>query len=362
MHIIESGSYSVIIAPLSNGMLSKMLKSSEYKKAKKFVLVDENSLKYCFPKVVDAIPELRDAELIEIDSGEDNKNIEICTQLWQALQDLGADRNAVLINLGGGVISDMGGFIASTYKRGIRFINIPTTLLAQVDASIGGKVGVDLGGLKNQIGLFSYPQAVFVDADFIRTLPKREVLSGFAEIIKHSLIRDASYFQELKGISWDKIDQLGELIPKSIQIKNEIVLSDPLESNSRKLLNFGHTIGHAVESLSFESDRKLLSHGEAVAIGMIAETWLSYRHRKLSESDFLVITGYISSLYPFWKFDSIDFHRLIELMKHDKKNNSESINFTLLDGIGNGVINCTCNAEEIKEALRFYLTTEHNEI
>lgn len=356
---IQTTDHPIYIAPLAQSPLSKLLKSAAYKNSKKLVLVDEHSLKHCFPLVVENIPELRDAEIIEIDSGEENKNIEICAQLWQALQDLSADRTAVLINLGGGVITDMGGFVAATYKRGIRFINIPTTLLAQVDASMGSKVGIDHGGLKNQVGLFVNPQAVFIDSTFLSTLPKKEILSGFAEMIKHALLSDVDYFEKLKLVQWDKLELLNEFIYESVKIKNEIVLRDPQEKGKRKLLNFGHTIGHAVESLSLESDRKILSHGEAVAIGMIAESWLSYRHRNLNEKQFLDITTFITSLFPFWKFDAIDFHRLIELMKNDKKNSDGKINFTLLDSIGKGAINCYCTPQEITEALRFYLTTEN---
>jgi len=346
--------HPVEIGSLAFSGLEELLVSSGLKEARKFILVDENSLQYCFPVLVSQIEALRQAELIEIESGEHNKNITICTHIWEALSDMQTDRQALFINLGGGVISDMGGFIASTYKRGIRFINIPTTLLSQVDASVGAKVGIDLNGLKNQIGLFAEPLAVFIDPVFLSTLPTRELLSGFAEVIKHALIADKSYWElilnshPLGNADWEPI------IQKSVAIKQSIVEADPTEKGFRKVLNFGHTIGHAVESLSLEGGRTPLTHGESVAIGMICESYLSERKRKMNKEELSSISTLITSLYEHRVFEDMDTHRLIELMKNDKKNKDDSISFTLLDGIGKPVHDLSCTADEISDSFRYY--------
>src|SRR5690606_32174448 len=207
-------------------------------------------------------------------AGEENKNIDFCIGIWKMLLDFGAERNSLLINLGGGVVTDMGGFAASTYKRGIDFVQIPTTLLSQVDASIGGKTGIDLDTVKNIIGTFTQPEAVYINVDFLNTLDKRQLVSGFAEMIKHDFIFDASYFEDLKGFSFDRPDE--DLIYRSVGIKNEVVKQDPKESGLRKILNFGHTIGHAVETYSIDNDDNPLLHGEAIAVGMICEAYLSH--------------------------------------------------------------------------------------
>ena len=356
VNIISAENYNVYIGPLKQSPLQKLLTSAEYKKSRIFILVDENTLRSCFPKLVEEIPAVKHAEIIEIESGENNKNIEICTSIWEALSELGAERNSLFINLGGGVISDLGGFIASTFKRGMRFIHIPTSLLAQVDASVGSKVAIDLKGIKNLVGLFSDPQAVFIDPQFLITLPKREVLSGFAEIIKHALIADADYWSDLHQINFSENRQLESLIHRSIEIKNEIVREDPDEKGKRKLLNFGHTIGHALESLSMEGGRNMLTHGEAVAIGIVCETWLSWKHKNLPEEEMDQIVSFIRSHYPLWSFDDMDFHRLIELMRNDKKNRDNTLLFTLLERIGKGTWDCSLQASDIKESFRFYLS------
>lgn len=351
---IQSNNCPVYFGPLGQSPLQKFLSSSENKKAKKFILVDEHTLGSCFPRVVEEIEALKNAEIIEIESGENNKNIEICTRIWEALSEMKADRNSIFINLGGGVIGDMGGFIASTFKRGIRFVQIPTTLLAQVDASIGGKVAIDLGGIKNIVGLFSQPQAVYIDPGFLITLSKREMLSGFAEMLKHGLITDKSYWEKLKKTGFGELEQYSDIICRSVEIKNEIVTEDPLEKGRRKSLNFGHTIGHAIEALSLEGGRKSLTHGEAIAIGMICESRLAHKEKGLPEAELNEISTFLLSLYPFYTIDEMDFHRLIELMRNDKKNQNDSINFTLLQSIGKSVVDCSCTADAIKESLRYY--------
>jgi len=353
---IKANTYSVFISKNIAKEINWFLNANENRYSKLFILVDENSLKYCYPQLVVEIPAFEDAEIIEIESGEENKNIEICTQIWAALSEYVAERHSLLVNLGGGVIGDMGGFIASTFKRGIRFINIPTTLLSQVDASVGGKVGIDLNHLKNEIGLFSNPSAVFVNTGFLSTLDKRQLLSGFAEIIKHALITDLAYWKKVKKISFDNFEKLEDLVVTSIQIKNKIVKEDPLEKNIRKTLNFGHTIGHALETFFLEQPqvKKQLLHGEAVAIGMICETYLSHCVLKLPASTLKEITSFILSVYnPIHLFEK-DSQRLIELMYHDKKNENGELNFSLISSIGTCEINNVVSTDLVKEALNYY--------
>jgi 3-dehydroquinate synthase len=329
-----------------------VLNYSEFKRSRIFILADENSLKCCYPLVLDRVKRMKEAEIIEIESGEENKNIDVCHNIWSALSSLGADRQSLLINLGGGVIGDMGGFAAATFKRGIAFIHIPTTLLAQVDASIGGKLGIDLGHLKNEIGLFCDPAGVFIYPGFLSTLDKRQQLSGFAEIVKHGLIADAGYWKKIRA--WTVEEPFANFVSRSIEIKNEIVKKDPQEKGPRKALNFGHTIGHAVESWSLEGGGAQLLHGEAIAIGMVCESWLSAERCGLDKSLLNEITSFILHTFKTIQLEKFDDLRLIELMRHDKKNSGDKINFTLLSDIGKAEINRTCSVEEIKRSLRYY--------
>lgn len=325
-----------------------------YQSSHIYILVDENTLEHCTTQLISSIEYLHDAEIIEINSGEENKVLDICYQIWLTLSEFKADRNALLINLGGGVITDLGGFVASTYKRGIDFINIPTTLLSQIDASVGGKTGIDFEGLKNMIGVFNEPKGVFVYPPFLKTLDKRQMLSGYAEALKHALIKDATYWTDLQANYLSNAENWEQLIAKSVQIKNDIVLADPFEKNERKLLNFGHTIGHAIESCSLKKDEMPLLHGEAIAIGMICESYISSKQLKLSENELKEISATIVSTYPKYKMDESCYHELIELMKNDKKNDNDTINFTLLSKIGEGVINQNVEMDLIIDALNFY--------
>lgn len=327
-----------------------------YQKAKIFLLVDENTLNSCATQLISIVKALEKAEIIEIESGEENKTIDICYQLWKTLSDYKADRDALLINLGGGVITDMGGFVASTYKRGIDFMNIPTTLLSQIDASVGGKVGVDLDGLKNMVGVFNEPKAVFIYPDFLKTLDKRQMLSGYAEALKHALIADADYWSKLKKGMLSDASFWTKLITRSVEIKNNIVLNDPIEKGERKLLNFGHTIGHAVETHYLSGDDLPLLHGEAIVIGMICEAFISTKINGLSEVALKDITTTFSKFYKLPTLKMEEFHSLLELMKNDKKNTKSNLNFTLIKAIGEGSFDHKVTTELIIESFHFYNT------
>jgi 3-dehydroquinate synthase len=351
---IKASSYSVFVSKDISKEINRFFKVNKGKFSKIFILVDENTLTHCYPRLVAAIPEFVDAELIEIESGEENKNIEVCVQIWSTLSEYSADRQSLFVNIGGGVIGDMGGFIASTFKRGISFFNIPTTLLSQVDASVGGKLGIDLNHLKNEIGVFNNPLAVFVDPTLLTTLDKRQVISGFAEMIKHALIADATYWKKIKQVDFNDLDKLTKLIDTSIQIKNQVVLADPFEKNVRKTLNYGHTIGHAIETHFLENEKQPLLHGEAIAIGMICEAYLSNMVSGLSDKALKELTTFILSVYKPVKINSNNYNRFLQLMQHDKKNEKGKINFSLLSAIGKCEINVGATADQIKDSLDYY--------
>ncbi len=301
------------------------------------ILVDENTKRDCLPIFLKASN--IDAILIEIPSGESHKNLESCQLIWNVLSSHHFDRNSLLINLGGGVIGDIGGFAASTYKRGIDFIQIPTSLLAMVDASVGGKLGIDFAYLKNQIGLFNNPKAVLINPVFLISLPKNQLLSGFAEVVKHALIADKCYWKEIKTTPLEKMNW-ESIILQSLVIKNNIVRQDPLEKDERKKLNFGHTFGHAIESLYLKLEKPIL-HGEAISLGMILECNLS----KINKEEKDEITSFILNTFSIPKKPPIS--SLLEWMKSDKKNRKEKINFTLLSGIGTSIINQEFTIDEL---------------
>jgi len=333
--------------------LAELIEKGNYSNV--FVFADRNTSEACLPVFREMLDDYSGFDLIETDPGEENKNIDFCIGIWKTLLDFGADRKCLVINLGGGVITDMGGFVASTYKRGVDFINIPTTLLSQVDASVGGKTGIDIDNVKNMVGTFTLPQAVFIEAEFLKTLPKRELLSGFAEMIKHGLIADQTYYYELKKANYQNITTAA--IHRSVEIKNEVVTEDPLEKGRRKILNFGHTIGHAVESYSLSKDKKPLTHGEAIAIGMICEAWLSQKNSTLSAEELEEIRTYISSVYPAYKIKEKSFEKLSVLMQSDKKNEHGNILFTLLESIGKCTYNCRVSESDIRESMEYYNLT-----
>ncbi|HET6224741.1 MAG TPA: 3-dehydroquinate synthase [Bacteroidia bacterium] len=352
---IKSADYSVFITRDIAKEINTFFQANKDVYSKLFILVDENTFKDCYPPLVEKIPAFKDAELIEIESGEENKNIDVCVQIWGTLSELGADRKSLFVNLGGGVIGDMGGFIASTFKRGIDFINIPTTLLSQVDASVGGKVGIDLNHLKNEIGVFNNPKAVFVNSSFLSTLDERQLLSGFAEIIKHALIADADYWKKVTRVDLEDLDALDKLIETSVKIKNKVVMLDPQEYGVRKSLNFGHTIGHAIETCSLEEmETDSFLHGESIAIGMICEAYLSYKTCGLPPDQLKEITDFILSRYSALSIDHMNHQHIVELMGHDKKNEKGQLNFSLLSAIGKCEINKKVSSALIFESLTYY--------
>lgn len=330
--------------------LKEIIDQNKYSKI--FVFADTNTSAVCLPVFRSLLDDLEDFDIIETDPGEENKNIDFCIGIWKTLLDFGADRKCLMINLGGGVITDMGGFVASTYKRGIDFINIPTTVLSQVDASVGGKTGIDIDNVKNMVGTFSLPKAVFIEHEFLTTLSKRELLSGFAEMIKHGLIADDSYYEELKNSNYQDIKP--HAIYRSVQIKNEVVTNDPLEKGLRKILNYGHTIGHAIETYALTHDKKPLTHGEAIAIGMICEAFLSAKYCHLTAAELTDISTYIRSIYPKYTIKENSFKSLLKLMESDKKNEDGQIMFSLLDKIGQCTFNCRVTTDDILNSLTYY--------
>lgn len=317
------------------------------------IIVDENTKKYCLPKIL-GIPSFRTAKIIELKSGESTKTIQNAIDIWGKYTELNLDRNTLVVNLGGGVISDIGGFSASIFKRGLHYINIPTTLLAMIDASIGGKTGVNYKGFKNQLGVFSDPEVIFIDIDFLKTLPKRELYAGFAEIIKHALVMDPELWEMIIKISPEQIYNQHEIIKRAVFVKSNIVNSDPLEKDIRKILNYGHTIAHAIESYSLNNDKNPLLHGEAVAIGIICETYISVIINGLSNEKANLIYNYISSLFPIYYIDNNIIIELLSIIKQDKKNRNGKVNFTLISEIGKALIDNNCNENLISESIHFY--------
>jgi len=319
-----------------------------------FFLVDENTHVHCLPLLLADLDNLTAYEILEIDSGEENKNIETVNNLWLALSELDADRHSLVINVGGGVLTDMGGFMASTFKRGIKFVNIPTTLLSMVDASAGGKNGIDLEGMKNMIGTFNQPEMVLIDPKFLLTLDQRQIKSGLAEMLKHGLIKNRDHWDNLVQLPTHDPESLAPFIMDSIHIKESVVDSDPYEKGERKILNFGHTVGHAIESESLETDFPLL-HGEAIVIGMIIESFLSYEQELISKADLEEICESFLSIYVLNTIDMKLFPSLMAWMKHDKKNQNSSINFSLVNKIGHCRYDIICTEAEIKQAFEKYI-------
>lgn len=292
-------------------------------------------------------------EYIVCPSGERHKNLRTCEKIWNELLLLKADRHTLIVNLGGGVTGDLGGFCTATFMRGLPFVQAPTTLLSQVDASIGGKLGVDFQGIKNLIGVIRQPEAVFIDPSFLTTLPPREIRSGFAEIVKHALIADAEYWHEILKIERLPTVDWSTFILPSLCIKNALVEADPLEKNIRKALNFGHTVGHAIESWSLMT-RQPLRHGEAIAVGMVCEAWISTKIAGLPEADFQQIAHFIFKIFGRKNIDTQRISTILEFMQHDKKNRNGKLNFTLIPSIGKYRIGQEADERLVAESLRVY--------
>jgi len=319
-----------------------------------FVLTDETTQQLCWPKIKN-FKALKDCTPIIIKATDTHKNLDTLSQVWQALSNGGATRHSLMINLGGGMVTDLGGFAASTFKRGIDFINIPTTLLAMVDASVGGKTGINFGGLKNEIGVFSDSRFVIINTQFLDTLDHDNICSGYAEMLKHGLISDERTWAELMTFDLDTPDlsQLQRMVAESIKVKERIVEADPHEHGIRKALNLGHTMGHAFESFAMRRGTPIL-HGYAVAYGLISELYMSARKTAFPTDRMHQTVRFIRENYGTFNITCDDYPTLIELMHHDKKNTSGIINFTLLGNVGDIRINQTANEEEIKEALDFF--------
>lgn len=353
MQSIQANNYPVYFNENGYEALNLHLKENKYSKL--FIVVDSNTNDFCLPKFLPYLETELSIEIIEFDAGEINKNIDTCVEIWKVLTELGADRKSIIINLGGGVVTDLGGFVASTFKRGVAFIHIPTTLLSMVDASVGGKNGVDLGNLKNQIGVINVPEMVLIDTQFLETVPQNEMRSGLAEMLKHGLIYDKKYweqFLELKAIDFADFD---ELIYRSVEIKNEIVMQDPTEKNIRKSLNFGHTLGHAIESYFLENSNKTtLLHGEAIAVGMILESYISLHKNLITIAEYSQIKTTIKAIYDVIVFEESDINPILELLIHDKKNEYGNIQFALINGIGSIKINQSVENELILDAFNDY--------
>jgi len=321
----------------------------------KIFLATEDKVDRLWASLINELVDKHAIRKIVLPSGEENKKLETVSELWEFLSKNEADRKSLLINIGGGMLTDLAGFAASTFKRGIDFVNVPTTLLSQVDASAGGKTGINFNGLKNEIGTFREPVAVIIHTGFLKTIDHENFLSGFAEMIKHGLIHDTSHLEELKKFDLNHIGygKLEEIIEHSVDVKAYFVSHDPTEQNIRKALNFGHTAGHAFESLAMEQGRPVL-HGYAVAWGMITELYLSVKNTGFPEADCNELTRWLIDIYGKFEIREKDFERLFRLMTHDKKNDSGRINFTLLEKPGQMKINQHCNREMIYDALKYY--------
>lgn len=327
---------------------------------KLFVLVDETTHQLCLP-VIAGFDCMQEAQCIVIGATDTHKTLDTLSHVWAELQRMGATRHSLLINLGGGMVTDLGGFAASTFKRGLAYINIPTTLLSMVDASVGGKTGINFGGLKNEIGVFNNANSVILDTIFLQTMDQENILSGYAEMLKHGLISEEKMWAELLNFNLDHLDgldnleflvQLGRMLADSVAVKQRIVTEDPTEHGIRKALNLGHTAGHAFESLALE--RKPILHGYAVAYGLVVELYLCCVKTGFPQDKMRQTVAFIKKHYGRMPITCDDYPKLIELMHHDKKNVGTDINFTLLGGIGDIRINQTATEEDIKEALDFY--------
>lgn len=350
---INANGYLIEIKSLTDGLLANLLKDV-YSNNKKIIFVDENTHDYCLEYLITSFDALHDAEVIVLPAGEDHKTIHTCVQVWEAMTEYQITRKDVAICLGGGVVTDMGGFIASLYKRGIDFIHIPTSLLAMVDASIGGKTAVDLLHYKNMIGVFSNPTAVFVDACFLQTLPIEDKIGGWMEMLKHGLIADKKHWSELKAIDFNDFKMSDELIYNSLNVKNTIVQKDPFEKNDRKKLNFGHTFGHAIESFFLENESPI-NHGIAVGIGIVVESFWSKEKELISEEQLEEITTMIFDKVSLPDISMVTIESIWDYMLNDKKNEKTDVLAVLLKNIGEAIIDQEISKSLVEKGVAYYL-------
>ena len=352
---MQTASFSEQLSPLEWGPLLNSSFSSvlaPFASRKIAILVDENTHDHCLEFLITGFEALAEAEVIMLPAGEENKVLEVCFQVWETLTEAGFGRHDLLINLGGGMVTDLGGFVASVYKRGFAFVHIPTSLLGMVDAAVGGKTGIDLAGYKNQLGTFQEPLATFVDTGFLHTLPDQEWTNGFAELLKHALIADAALWKALSGIEAIRHELTTDQIRRGVDIKREIVAQDPIEHGLRKILNFGHTIGHALESYYLNSDTPL-AHGHAVAIGMLLEAQLSVDQANLSQTEFEAIEKCIKQTYPIQIPN--DAEGLWTLMQQDKKNANGEVRICLLPQIGSCLFDQKLTFTDFQHALQDFI-------
>jgi 3-dehydroquinate synthase len=339
------------IGPAALPALAELLRQNP--PSRLFVLADANTARDCYPLLRTQLPA---HELLVIEAGEVHKTLLTCGVVWRWLTDNQADRHALLVCLGGGVVTDLGGFCAATYKRGLRCVGVPTTLLAQVDAAVGGKTGVDFQGFKNHIGVFQEPEAVFMEPAFLATLPAGELRSGYAEVIKHALIADAAAFADLRELAVATVPDWAPIIRHSVAIKEAIVAQDPHESGPRKLLNFGHTVGHALESYLLAQPGRAVRHGEAVAAGLVCESWLSAQRGLLGADELVQVRAVIELSFEKLHFTANELDEIAAYALHDKKNRGDVIKCTLLHGLGHGIFDQPVTLAEIKDSLRAYAT------
>lgn len=341
--------YPVYIGDSYLNDLNIILEDYEDQYSRLYIIVDENTHEQCLPQLLHEVEMLEGAQVIQVPVGEEAKSFDVAQHVWKTLTEDNADRKTLIVNLGGGVVTDLGGYVAASYKRGVRFVQIPTSLLAQVDASVGSKVGINFGGFKNQIGAFADPMMVLICPMFLQTLDNRQLLSGFAEVLKHALIYDKDYWSYLKDqeeMDWQAI------IERSVKIKSEVVLEDPKEQGLRKILNFGHTIAHAFEAYAVEQGTHIL-HGEAVAFGMIAEAYLSKQYLNLDDQILQEITESITSIYPLEDFKMLFDHKCLKYCAQDKKNEDNKILLSLLPELGTCTPNVEVEMQALEQALNY---------
>ncbi|WP_010254614.1 3-dehydroquinate synthase [Myroides injenensis] len=354
MEILNTKGSQILFGQDAYIALGQKLNEKQYSKL--FIITDSNCNELCIPYFLSNLPTEIPFEIIEIEAGEEYKTLQTAEGVIQAMLDLGGDRKSVIVTVGGGVVTDLGGFVASIFMRGIDCYNVPTTLLAMVDASVGGKTGVDSAGIKNCIGTFSMPKIVVIDVNYLETLPVNQLKSGYAEMLKHGLIFDKKYFDHLKDIANVDFADIETLVMHSVIIKNEVVDNDPKEKGLRKILNFGHTVGHAIESYFLLSDKKeAILHGEAIAAGMVIEAYLSKELLGLSTKDYNEVKACVFNIYDRLDFDQSDISDILEWLKFDKKNENGVIKCVLLKEIGEATYDIVIDKVLIAKAFEEYL-------